>query len=192
VNSHEIHNSYAEHSLPIGESELSDFSSTPAPLPLYELDPRVIQVDVVGGVIFTALLAVGALVGLAILWVAQGFGIIWYTVAGCAFIGLFGLSVLSLTWPRIEYKNYRWRLDDQSLEVHRGVWFKHRISVPLGRVQHADVAQGPLLRKFGLGTLVINTAGTSNAQIEISGLAHEVAIKLRDRLVQQTQSRVVT
>jgi membrane protein YdbS with pleckstrin-like domain len=40
--------------------------------------------------------------------------------------------------------------------------------------------------------LVINTAGTSNAQIEISGLSHEVAIKLRDRLVQQTQSRVVT
>jgi uncharacterized protein len=161
-------------------------------LPMYPQDSRYIQVEVIGGVILTIVIAVLSLIGLSVLWVSLGFGLIWYSLAACA-VGLIGLLTwLTFAWPRIEFKHYHWRLDDQSLEIHRGVWFQHRISVPLGRVQHADVSQGPLLRRFDLGKLTIHTAGTVNAQIELDGLSHDVAIKLRDRLVQQAQSRVVT
>jgi membrane protein YdbS with pleckstrin-like domain len=159
---------------------------------MYPLDPRFIQVEVIGGIILTSVVSVLSLIGVAVLWVSLGFGLIWYILFASA-LGLIGLlTLLTFVWPKIEFKHYHWRLDEQSLEIHRGVWFKHRISVPLGRVQHADVSQGPLLRRFDLGKLTIHTAGTANAQIELAGLSHHVALKLRDRLVQQAQSRVVT
>ncbi len=54
--------------------------------------------------------------------------------------------------------------------------------VPRSRVQHTDVSQGPLERRYGLGTLVVYTAGTNHARVALPGLAHEVARALRDEL----------
>jgi hypothetical protein len=53
------------------------------------------------------------------------------------------------------------------------------------------VSQGPLERKFELGTLTIHTAGTENASVAIDGLAHVTAIELRDKLVAQRKSGYV-
>lgn len=159
---------------------------------MYSLDTNFIQVEIISGAIFTFFVFCFSLVGLVVLWATVGLGLLWYLAFGSFVIILPLLLYFTFAWPRIEFKHYRWRLDDQSLEIHRGVWFRHRISVPVGRVQHADVSQGPLLRRFDLGKLIIHTAGTANAQIELAGLSHNVAIQLRDRLVEQTQTKVVT
>ena len=45
-------------------------------------------------------------------------------------------------------------------------------NVPRSRVQHTDVSQGPLERNHGLGTLVVYTAGTDHAKVELGGLDH--------------------
>ena len=57
------------------------------------------------------------------------------------------------------------------------------IHVPRSRVQHTDVSQGPVERRFGLGTLVIYTAGTDHAKVDLAGLEHGVALRLRDHLL---------
>ncbi len=183
----------AGHSAPLdGTENLAQEPPVADSLPMYPLDTRFIQVEVIGGMILTAAVSLMGAVGLSVLWISMGFGTVWFVLVACA-LGIVGVLIFfTFVWPKIEFRHYRWRLDEQSLEIHRGVWFQHRISVPLGRVQHADVSQGPLLRRFDLGKLTIHTAGTSNAQIELSGLSHELALQLRDRLVQQTQSRVVT
>lgn len=159
---------------------------------LYSQDSRFIQVEMIAGTIFTGFVLFAALIGLGVLWIILGLGPIFY-------LGLLAFLVLTLlllygtyVWPKIEFRHYRWRLDDQSLEIHSGVWWKHRISIPLGRVQHADVSQGPLLRKFDLGVLTVHTAGTAESKIELKGLAHSTAMQLRDRLVEQAQAKVVT
>ena len=54
--------------------------------------------------------------------------------------------------------------------------------VPRSRVQHTDVSQGPLERRYGLGTLVVYTAGTDHARVSLPGLAWETALALRDEL----------
>ncbi len=59
------------------------------------------------------------------------------------------------------------------------------ISVPLARLQHADISQGPLQRQWGLAKLIVYTAGTQHASVELEGLAYETAIKLRDHLLHQ-------
>ena len=64
-------------------------------------------------------------------------------------------------------------------------------SVPRSRVQHIDVAQGPLIRRFELAQLIIHTAGTEHATVELNGLAHDVALRLRDFLIRGGDDHVV-
>jgi membrane protein YdbS with pleckstrin-like domain len=148
------------------------------------LDPRSVQAARLGGWIVTAVvLAVvsgGSLFALirseapAVSWIGMG-------VIVAAIGGLLGLA----TWlgPLWSYRSTSLLVDDAGLEIARGVLWRHQISVPRSRIQHTDVTQGPVDRRFGLGTLVIYTAGTEHAAIPIEGLAHETALALRDALL---------
>jgi membrane protein YdbS with pleckstrin-like domain len=63
--------------------------------------------------------------------------------------------------------------------------------VPRSRVQHTDVSQGPLERRYGLGTLVIYTAGTSHSRVNLEGLDHEVARRIRAHLLPKDEGDAV-
>ena len=75
------------------------------------------------------------------------------------------------------------RLDGQGIEIARGVICRSIVHVPVSRVQHTDVSQGPLQRRYGLGTLTIYTAGTEYARVNLHGLAHARALAIRDLLL---------
>lgn len=108
-------------------------------------------------------------------------------------VALFTLLMLSAHfWPPIHYRHLSWRLNQHGLEIHRGVWWRHRIAIPIARVQHVDVSQGPIQRMFDLGKLTIHTAGTKNASVELDGLDHARALALRDQLIEQKESLDVT
>jgi hypothetical protein len=91
-------------------------------------------------------------------------------------------SWLAESWPLREYAHTRYRLDQDGLQIARGVYWRSMTHVPRSRVQHTDVSQGPIERKYGLGTLVVYTAGTDHARIALPGLAWDTAIALRDEL----------
>ena len=95
-------------------------------------------------------------------------------------------------WPAIKFRNSSWCLSPMGLEIRRGVWWQHRISIPVARVQHVDVSQGPVQRMFDLGKLTIHTAGTQNSSVELDGLEHSRALALRDQLIAQKESLDVT
>ena len=59
------------------------------------------------------------------------------------------------------------------------------MTVPLSRVQHTDVNQGPLQRRFSLSTLVVHTAGNRHAIVKLEGLGKEVAEGVRDELLKR-------
>ena len=73
-------------------------------------------------------------------------------------------------------------MDADRLRVVRGLVFNSDTIVPFGRVQHIDVDQGPLERAFGLGTLILHTAGNHNASISLPGLAHADALAMREEI----------
>jgi membrane protein YdbS with pleckstrin-like domain len=93
------------------------------------------------------------------------------------------LSWVSFRWPEVSYRHTFYRVDPERLEIRRGVWWRHTIIVPKSRVQHTDVSQGPLERRYGLGTLIVYTAGTDHAKVELPGLSHERAMRIRDHLL---------
>jgi len=86
-------------------------------------------------------------------------------------------------WPPLEYRFAAYRVDGNGLEIRRGVYFRAVINVPRSRVQHTDVAQGPLQRRFGLATLIVHTAGNESAVVELPGLTHDIALAIRDHLL---------
>jgi len=96
-----------------------------------------------------------------------------------------GLAVAGWTWwyPPKAYAAWSYRCGDRVLELRSGVWFRVVRWLPLSRLQHVDLRRGPMERLFGLNSLVLYTAGTQEAALEIPGLAESVAQKLRDELM---------
>lgn len=154
----------------------------------YPLDPRFISFSRTTGFIFTAVFALGGLIACFFVWRSQGFNWITGLVASVFLILILASAWSSWAWPKVEFRNIRWRIDAMGLEIHRGVYWQHRIAIPVARLQHADISQGPIQRWYGLGKLTVFTAGTSHASIELDGLSHETATWLRDQLIRQREA----
>jgi membrane protein YdbS with pleckstrin-like domain len=100
-------------------------------------------------------------------------------------IVVFGLA-LSWVWPAAYYRRLRFGTDGTGIAIERGIFWRSRIAVPRARIQHTDVSQGPLQRRYGVGTLKLYTAGGHYYKIELPGLAHAEAIALRDALLAES------
>ncbi len=162
-----------------------DRHSQSDPIELHSLDPAFVTVERIGGWIFSGVLLTAGLIALAV--VVFNFGFLNW-VSGCSFIAYVvigaGLSWLTHVLPKKQHKHAGWCLTHNGLEIRHGIWWRNQISVPLARVQHTDVHQGPLMRRFGLAKLTIHTAGTENSAVALNGLNFEVAMRLRDALVE--------
>jgi len=149
------------------------------------LDPRVIQLDRTVGWIVTAVVSFGLFVaGASTLiaassrpaWAMAAIAAIWFGVTA-------GLGWWLQVWPAISYRYASYIVDASGMEIREGVVWRTVTNVPRSRVQHTDVSQGPLERRFGVATLVIHTAGTDAAVVSLHGLTHETALAIRDHLL---------
>ena len=102
-------------------------------------------------------------------------------------VGLFGVFLLALWYPSLSFDRWSWALREDDLVIRSGVFFLRTTAIPLGRIQHVDVRQGPLEQGFGLGRLLVFTAAGMGADGVVPGLALDVAEALRDRLVTRAQ-----
>jgi len=112
-------------------------------------------------------------------------GNLWIGVA--APIGIIGLT-LAWLWPPTYYRHLRYGVDATGIVIQRGVLWRSRIALPRVRIQHTDVSQGPLQRRYGIGTLKLYTAGSRHTMIELPGLSHDEAITLRDSLLAESSA----
>ncbi|MCG8467458.1 MAG: PH domain-containing protein [Gemmatimonadetes bacterium] len=149
-----------------------------------QLDPRSVPAARFVAWIVTAGAAVTLGVAAVVTWVAADLGV---TVGALMALGwtiiVGGLTWWLQTWPAIWYRHASYVVNPEGLEIRRGVLFRKVISVPRSRVQHTDVTQGPIDRRFGLGTLDIYTAGTDHAKVDLPGLDHDLAFRIRDHLL---------
>jgi membrane protein YdbS with pleckstrin-like domain len=74
-------------------------------------------------------------------------------------------------------------VEGEGVIVSNGVWWKSEIMVPISRLQHIDVNQGPLDRRWSMARLTLHTAGTHDRGTRIYGLPLEQAYVLRDKLL---------
>lgn len=98
-----------------------------------------------------------------------------------ALIGILGF-VAVLVMPKRRYRAWGYREEEDELHVRHGLLIRVQTAVPFARVQHIDLAQGPIERRHGLARLILHTAGTRGASIPLPGLAREEAEAMRDRI----------
>lgn len=142
---------------------------------------RQITVDRIVGAIVGAFMLGGAAIGALILHIVLDPP--WEWLARLPVLAALPYVALTQWWPAYSHPFTRWRLDGAALRIRRGVLWRQEIDVPLSRVQHTDVVQGPLERRFGVAKLVVHTAGTVDATVVLGGLEVGVARAVRDHLV---------
>lgn len=151
---------------------------------LRPLDPRYVNLQqqtgwITAGVLAAAMLPLSLVLAVTIastLWTGA-------MVIASVFAALIFLTLWLVAWPPVSYRYMSYRVDAEGLEIRSGVYFRAVTTVPKSRVQHTDVSQGPLQRKYGLATLTVHTAGTVHAEVALPGLPHDVALMIRDHLL---------
>jgi uncharacterized protein len=91
-------------------------------------------------------------------------------------------------YQHLEHARTSFVISAAGCEIRRGVVWRRIITVPLSRIQHTDVTQGPLQRAFGLATLALYTAGTEHAKVDLSGLAFDTAMAIRQYLFERSEA----
>jgi membrane protein YdbS with pleckstrin-like domain len=90
------------------------------------------------------------------------------------------LLYIAFLSPGRRYRAWGYRMDADELQLRHGVWTEVHTVVPLERVQHIDISQGPLERGFGVCRLLVHTAGTMHSRVVLPGLARATAERMRD------------
>jgi membrane protein YdbS with pleckstrin-like domain len=89
--------------------------------------------------------------------------------------------------PRWRYRVHRWEATDEAVYVQTGwLWQEWRVA-PMSRIQTVDTERGPLEQLFKLSTLTVTTASAAGP-IKISGLDHELAAGLVQRLTEKARA----
>jgi membrane protein YdbS with pleckstrin-like domain len=154
-------------------------SAVTAPAPREDrprtLDPRVVRLWRTSALIWTVILAGGA----AALQAAWGDAAPFW-IAG-AIVLAYGLFYLAF-WAQRAYRAWEFEIRESDVRLRRGVLWRRTSVVPHARIQHVDTRHGPLMRAYGLASIVLYTAGHTGASIEIPGLPVAEAESLRERL----------
>lgn len=101
---------------------------------------------------------------------------VWAIVAGAA---------LTLLGAVLHFWRFTFNVDHGAFHVHKGVFVREKINIPLERVQAVHVEQNVVQRVFGVSGLRVDTAGTSGSELRIHALKWDEAQALRSMLTQK-------
>ncbi|MBA2876354.1 PH domain-containing protein [Thermaerobacillus caldiproteolyticus] len=144
--------------------------------PKHRISERALRVWRIDGMISSCVYWLGFFVVLGLT-----FAFHWpYWISMVTFVlSVFATYLLVWLFPALRWKRWRYDVHEHEIEVQHGIYVIKRTIIPMVRVQHVDMKQGPLLRKYRLATISIWTAATVH---EIPALDVEEAEALRDRI----------
>ena len=149
----------------------------------HHVDPHSIHVVRLIALPLTLGIPLLPLAFLTVGWALSGIPTVVYLPLIATVLLVAGLAVtIAYRFPVARYRHLRYLVAPDGLRIQRGVFWRKTIWIPITRVQHTDVSQGPLQRSYDLATLTVHTAGTEGASIPLSGLEHGVATRLAEHL----------
>ncbi len=70
--------------------------------------------------------------------------------------------------------------------IYRSGWIVQKLrTCPFNRIQHSSVSTGLFERRYGLATLILYTAGTDDADLQIPGLKETDAYAMKEWIIQK-------
>ncbi|MDP2561485.1 PH domain-containing protein [Psychrobium sp. 1_MG-2023] len=102
--------------------------------------------------------------------------------------GVAGILSLLLLVAFLQYYFFKYRLNDQNIEIHAGVIFKTHLDLPFTRIQNVKLISPVYFRPFGYTTLELDTAGSAKNEANIVAVARELAEQLKATILSYQQS----
>lgn len=145
--------------------------------PQEKLDPRSRRVWTIGDLLMAVILTVVAWGVTYTLWRFMEFDRMATYVVPAAF----GVALVAWAFirPEIEFRQWRFEIREDEVDLLHGVITRTRQVVPMSRIQHVDTTRGPLQRRYGLATVQFFTAAGA---MEIPQLSAERAEQVRDQI----------
>ena len=91
-------------------------------------------------------------------------------------------AYIAFVIPARRYRYWGYDMGTDRLRIVRGYMYHRDVVVPFGRIQHIDVDQGPIQRRYDLATLTVHTAGNQNSTVSLPGLLHADALAMRETI----------
>ncbi|QDP39919.1 PH domain-containing protein [Radiobacillus deserti] len=108
----------------------------------------------------------------------------WLEWIGWGLTILLIVSVLFAIWgigikPIILHKTWGYDVNEEFLQLKHGAITEERELIPMTKIQAVSTKQGPLMKRYGLYSISIETMGSSHS---IPGISKEIAQDLRDQI----------
>ncbi|EMA68919.1 membrane-flanked domain protein [Halorubrum aidingense JCM 13560] len=135
---------------------------------------------------FRYALVIGVLVGLA-------FAVDWFFAVGLPWYGLFGLLLAVPPAAHLKWKHRGYWLGEDHFLTRNGFWSRTVTVVPYYRIQTVIDTRTVFQRRWGVATIVADTAGTSSlvgADAAAVDFATDEAIELRTTLRDRLRTAV--
>ena len=110
------------------------------------------------------------------------------TIAKVAAVVLMVYKIVGMIiYPMIEYKQWGYQIQEDKVDIRHGIFFVDHTIIPVIRIQHITVSQGPVNRKLGLYGVEMALASD---KFEIPCLSKEVADEIAENLKSKLYSRL--
>ena len=112
----------------------------------------------------------------------SGFSVNWVTFSLISAVGAI------LIYAVVQWLKYRFRINNDKLEITQGLVFRRRDEIPLTRIQNVRLDQVFYYKPFGLCTLVIETAGSKKDEAKLAAVLFDAGMALKQQLLSLVHS----
>jgi putative membrane protein len=90
----------------------------------------------------------------------------------------------------LKFYNFTFFLDEENEEfvIRKGILNKSRIAIPLDKIQQVNINQSLIQKFIGVHSLEVDTAGSSKKEVAIKAITHDLALSLKERLLESEKN----
>lgn len=101
------------------------------------------------------------------------------------YLGIVAFVLIIAIISYLQYYFFTFYIDEENSDfvIQKGVLNKTKITIQLHKIQQVNINQSLIQRLINVYKLEIDTAGSDKKEASISAIPHELAIILKDRLI---------
>lgn len=103
-----------------------------------------------------------------------------------------GSLVLFMIYAYLVYRNFTFYIDNDRNEfvVKKGIFRKDQMAIPIQKIQQVNINQSLVQKLINVYSLGIETAGSSDKEVDIRAISHQQALLIKERLLEQGENSV--
>ena len=108
-------------------------------------------------------------------------------------LGIIGLVIFIAVIAFLRYWFFKFYIDYKLEEfvIENGIFNKTKTSIPFNKIQKVTIDQSLIQRVFNVHKLELDTAGSDGKEASISAISQEMAVELKQHLLENTEKNTI-